>query len=310
MKVSTHKAFTLIELLVVIAIIAILAAILFPVFAQAKVAAKKTSVLSNAKQFGTAELLYAGDADDLFSPAMSFNDTDFALTSWAVLCQPYIKSYAMLMDPFTPAKLTDSPLLLNSQWGMPTRRVASIYCPTNPEQTWGCSIGNTVEGARQLTGGVPWGHDGIGGANVSPNAAAVNFIAGWYTPGGVPSLSGTAVARPADTMLITQASSPDLMWAGGWEPDRASKMWTYAPYNLYGDSNATTGPMGRIGENGKKAGVYPGDETNPSQFPEGINVSVFTDGHAKAQKWKALHSQSVTTAGGTKYLKYASPEVP
>ena len=49
-----NRAFTLIELLVVIAIIAILAAILFPVFAQAKAAAKFTSALSNVKQFGTA----------------------------------------------------------------------------------------------------------------------------------------------------------------------------------------------------------------------------------------------------------------
>lgn len=60
-----HKrAFTLIELLVVIAIIAILAAILFPVFAQAKLAAKKTSDLSNFSQIGKAIMLYAGDNDD------------------------------------------------------------------------------------------------------------------------------------------------------------------------------------------------------------------------------------------------------
>jgi len=58
------KAFTLIELLVVIAIIAILAAILFPVFAQAKEAAKKTSTLSNYKQTGTSTAIYMSDADD------------------------------------------------------------------------------------------------------------------------------------------------------------------------------------------------------------------------------------------------------
>jgi prepilin-type N-terminal cleavage/methylation domain-containing protein/prepilin-type processing-associated H-X9-DG protein len=61
-----RTAFTLIELLVVIAIIAILAAILFPVFAQAKEAANKTTCLSNQKQMGTAFLLYASDFDDYF----------------------------------------------------------------------------------------------------------------------------------------------------------------------------------------------------------------------------------------------------
>jgi prepilin-type N-terminal cleavage/methylation domain-containing protein/prepilin-type processing-associated H-X9-DG protein len=62
------KAFTLIELLVVIAIIAILAAILFPVFAQAKTAAKKASAVSNAKQLALAELMYSNDYDDMVVP--------------------------------------------------------------------------------------------------------------------------------------------------------------------------------------------------------------------------------------------------
>ena len=60
------KAFTLIELLVVIAIIAILAAILFPVFAQAKLAAKKTSSLADVKEIGLAEIMYQNDSDDYF----------------------------------------------------------------------------------------------------------------------------------------------------------------------------------------------------------------------------------------------------
>lgn len=64
MQPNTRKAFTLIELLVVIAIIAILAAILFPVFAQAKAAAKRTADLSNLKQITLALIMYSGDYDD------------------------------------------------------------------------------------------------------------------------------------------------------------------------------------------------------------------------------------------------------
>lgn len=64
MNHKSRSGFTLIELLVVIAIIAILAAILFPVFAQAKAAAKKTAALAQLKQTGTASIMYATDFDD------------------------------------------------------------------------------------------------------------------------------------------------------------------------------------------------------------------------------------------------------
>jgi prepilin-type N-terminal cleavage/methylation domain-containing protein/prepilin-type processing-associated H-X9-DG protein len=64
-----QRAFTLIELLVVIAIIAILAAILFPVFAQAREQARKTTCLSNMKQLGLAQLMYASDNDERLANA-------------------------------------------------------------------------------------------------------------------------------------------------------------------------------------------------------------------------------------------------
>src|SRR5439155_17377217 len=69
----SKRAFTLIELLVVIAIIAILAAILFPVFAQARESARKTSCLSNAKQLGLGIIMYVQDYDETM--VMSANDS-------------------------------------------------------------------------------------------------------------------------------------------------------------------------------------------------------------------------------------------
>jgi len=74
MHLSTKKGFTLIELLVVIAIIAILAAILFPVFAQAKEAAKRAACLSNTKQIGLSYLMYSGDYDDVLVPGVVSTD--------------------------------------------------------------------------------------------------------------------------------------------------------------------------------------------------------------------------------------------
>ncbi len=90
---SSTRAFTLIELLVVIAIIAILAAILFPVFAQAKEAAKKTQCVSNEKQAGTGLVLYANDNDDNLPSANWVADgTTAGRWNWMVSIDPYIKA--------------------------------------------------------------------------------------------------------------------------------------------------------------------------------------------------------------------------
>ena len=98
------KAFTLIELLVVIAIIAILAAILFPVFAQAKFAAKKTVDLSNAKQIGITTKLYLGDNDDTMPIFYAYNSdpsiyADNTHHGTEVLLLPYSKSKEIFKSP-------------------------------------------------------------------------------------------------------------------------------------------------------------------------------------------------------------------
>lgn len=104
MSQSTHRrAFTLIELLVVIAIIAILAAILFPVFAQAKEAAKKTACLSNARQIGVGVKLYLGDNDDVMPIFYAYNSQPPAGESGhkgvEVLLFPYLKNKDVFRSP-------------------------------------------------------------------------------------------------------------------------------------------------------------------------------------------------------------------
>jgi prepilin-type N-terminal cleavage/methylation domain-containing protein len=126
-----RAGFTLIELLVVIAIIAILAAILFPVFAQAREKARQTSCLSNLKQWGTAVLMYVQDYDETLPlawgadpglngglPNTNLNHAvppnwraafpegspryNVATQNWANTLQAYIKNYGMYKCPSTP----------------------------------------------------------------------------------------------------------------------------------------------------------------------------------------------------------------
>jgi prepilin-type N-terminal cleavage/methylation domain-containing protein/prepilin-type processing-associated H-X9-DG protein len=92
-----RNGFTLIELLVVIAIIAILAAILFPVFAQAREKARQTSCLSNHRQVGTAAMMYVQDYDEAWVPYSVGAGANQKL--WPVLFQPYIKNTNIFKEP-------------------------------------------------------------------------------------------------------------------------------------------------------------------------------------------------------------------
>lgn len=115
------RAFTLIELLVVIAIIAILAAILFPVFAQAKAAAKKTLTLSNSKQIGLGAMMYATDYDDTYCYASVYRGGlepgKEELTALKFL-YPYTKSINVWYNGFSsPPKTARVPSNLDDAWG-------------------------------------------------------------------------------------------------------------------------------------------------------------------------------------------------
>jgi prepilin-type N-terminal cleavage/methylation domain-containing protein/prepilin-type processing-associated H-X9-DG protein len=97
-----RPGFTLIELLVVIAIIAILAAILFPVFARAREKARQTSCLSNLKQMGLGCMMYAQDYDDTMQATVRWwPDYSFGL-SWPGALAPYVKNDQLFVCPSAP----------------------------------------------------------------------------------------------------------------------------------------------------------------------------------------------------------------
>jgi len=157
------KAFTLIELLVVIAIIAILAAILFPVFAQAKESAKKTQCLSNTKNLGLGIIMYTGDFDDTFPNAQEglrggnyacSVDNPGGITAqveWSSEIYPYVKNGALgaaaanngaqlnlysggvYNCPDFPDQLQDNQLAVHY----------TIF-PDNTDASWNCTNGKLV----------------------------------------------------------------------------------------------------------------------------------------------------------------------
>jgi prepilin-type N-terminal cleavage/methylation domain-containing protein/prepilin-type processing-associated H-X9-DG protein len=108
LKRRHNRGFTLIELLVVIAIIAILASILFPVFARARENARRSSCMSNVKQIALGVMQYTQDYDEKYMPQWEDRDhstgynpngTDAKDQGWAMLLQPYVKSTQVFNCP-------------------------------------------------------------------------------------------------------------------------------------------------------------------------------------------------------------------
>ena len=155
-----NRAFTLIELLVVIAIIAILAAILFPVFAQAKAAAKKTQSLSNLKQIGLAWLLYGNDYDDTMMRVATGSGATGKIFYWwgsfdgttlrenEGLLFPYTKNKGIQTDPAFPDTLRTTVGLTgygyNYNYLSPTDYVPPTYNEVAKPVSYG-SIGSVAD---------------------------------------------------------------------------------------------------------------------------------------------------------------------
>jgi prepilin-type N-terminal cleavage/methylation domain-containing protein/prepilin-type processing-associated H-X9-DG protein len=193
MKIS--RAFTLIELLVVIAIIAILAAILFPVFAQAKEAAKRTSCLSNSKQTVLGLLMYTNDYDDT-SPTDSLIvgasaiPADETLIDYWQLIMPYVKSVPMFFCPDDKFQGCDTAEELPNATGLPGDPCISYGSNWGPAQDF---LTGTNEGGL------------YGPFQCSPNCLVTTNYS-FYAPG----ISMTSITQPAN--MFASGDSEDTPW--------------------------------------------------------------------------------------------------
>ena len=262
MNTVRSRAFTLIELLVVIAIIAILAAILFPVFAQAKLAAKKTADLSNTKQQALGQMMYSGDADDVFvrqvyhAPGRNLNGWNVPIT-WRESIMPYVK---------------------------------------NGEKTYGTATGGQV--IKLADGGMfdTPAKTGVRGAytmnrNLSPGYCYWNATGGSWdcdstddgSPTGkppMPSVSQTELDAPAQIAAsFTVGINPD--WSASGDFSEASPYW-------WGGNTDTFGGMNSGAKWDADSNQAPNWSMPRYRYTGGLNAG-FADGHAKYVKKGAFN---------------------
>lgn len=199
-----NRAFTLIELLVVIAIIAILAAILFPVFAQARAKARQTACLSNMKQIGTAVMMYVQDYDEVYPPSqvpLSPPAPANSVMSWPTLIFPYVKSEGVFVCPDGETGVKSVTLTVNgtsatgSYCGVTTANTRFAPPAHGDGTTQGFGLVNRLSYGRNLIPTNAWATAGFTGGDKS----------GFVTTGTTLSVSEAQVSQPASTIHIMDA---------------------------------------------------------------------------------------------------------
>ncbi len=254
---GTSRAFTLIELLVVIAIIAILAAILFPVFAQAREKARGVSCISNAKQTALASAMYSQDFDEMFvvniaphSDASGLYDDGGKYDNfwWPKLLEPYYKTWTILKCPSA---------------GDPQ----GIF--GNGTKAWWYNQMRRSYMGYNYSYLSPWRN----------NDTSLVCVSGHSEPVGL-----GAVAKPSETLEFIDSTFD-------WTPSSGRREWGYSDVNA--PDSAKWYPDANVCVWLSSWNWSTGDAT-PSQFggaaPRhtlGTNVA-WCDGHVKYLHWQAL----------------------
>lgn len=281
MNSSAKRAFTLIELLVVIAIIAILAAILFPVFAQAKEAAKKTQCLSNVKQINTGFQMYLADNDDIW-PLWTNNMNNipgaggtFGFTHmFPSLVQPYIKSGTRTTSA-SGGDLTDI-------WACPSiKPLFSSFSNTYSYNHW--TLGGFSSCARSTAAGVL--------NNTLPAICTNRTVADYAefasqeynTPA-----NGTSLQSPAETIALTDGA-------------QLSRPPQYAiAFPTAGMENIAVWGSHQVGRGGPFSRIGATVTANTQRMLSGRTTNVsYADGHAKSANTQTLYHVAYTAEGGS-----------
>lgn len=243
-----RRGFTLIELLVVIAIIAILAAILFPVFAQARAAAKKTQSISNLKQATLGAIMYSGDNDDLMPLGQSSSPGNIPDWSWNYIIPVPVSLYAAA-DPQWKKEVATQ-FVFNSMQPY-IKNLNILQCPGGQRIVRGGFTFSPSAAIPESSPGVTYTYNGLlssyPSSNVNSPTSAPMF---WHGHG-------------RRTMIGYGYTSPWLVCNNPLQP------CVYMP-SKPGCSSAINGEQGGYTTNSSRTGV--------NLFTNGIVFS-FVDGH-------------------------------
>ena len=278
MNSQRRQGFTLIELLVVIAIIAILAAILFPVFAQAKAAAKKTVSLSNIKQTTLSAMLYSNDADDGLPDVPVYNDQAETYV-FAAKLNPYTKSAGLWKDPASPyqpgsvqhAAVDESNVIWGGVW---------MKAPDDPCVGLQPSIYPHGGGYSYQFPASNYYKDVY-----PPTDYMINFDMWGYKGGGCPTGGGTGgYSHPGPNMSSGTTGGDGLNGIGAGSMTFTSVSKAILIINMPTDVTTWFGSVGSAVWGANFKGMH------------GTNANVgFFDGHAKSTPTAALHPNQTTT---------------
>lgn len=236
-SVKPRRAFTLIELLVVIAIIAILAAILFPVFARARENARRASCQSNLKQIGLGIAQYTQDYDETMPRGLTNNGVRDIV--WAGVLQPYIKSTQLFKCP-SNTNTNNNGMLNNSNLGSGRDEIPASYVANSwPNWAFGnanaspmsensnvaiASINETarviVVGESQTRTSHNYWFNNANDVGFTNHLGTTNFL---FADGHVKALKPTATIRGTDTMWTVTNVKPVHADYTAWETRMAEQ---------------------------------------------------------------------------------------